>query len=150
MSDKGKAKNIVIGDPRILNISQGGIARKAPDKKTSKCGGARGQAQLSTRARLADSSIMDCPTPARGRSGDHADGSADLSGQSVQRHQPPHKAKKETQGQSTYNAHGRLVKAGPTFDQLLSKTWSTGHPLKQSCRIKRSERRHNKLRLFLL
>lgn len=25
------------------------------------------------------------------------------------------------QGQSTCNAHGRLVKAGPTFDQLLSK-----------------------------
>jgi hypothetical protein len=25
------------------------------------------------------------------------------------------------QGQSTCNAHGRLVKVGPTFDQLLSK-----------------------------
>jgi hypothetical protein len=31
------------------------------------------------------------------------------------------KQKKVTQGQSTNNAHGRLVKANPTFNQLLSK-----------------------------
>jgi hypothetical protein len=31
------------------------------------------------------------------------------------------KKKKGTQGQSKHNAHGRLVKAGPTFDQLLAK-----------------------------
>jgi hypothetical protein len=36
MADKGNDKNIVIGDPRTLNISQGGIARKALDKKTNK------------------------------------------------------------------------------------------------------------------
>jgi hypothetical protein len=36
MADKGKGENIVIGDPRTSNISQGGIARKAPDKKTNK------------------------------------------------------------------------------------------------------------------
>jgi hypothetical protein len=64
MFDKGKGKNIIIGDPRTSNISQGGIARKAPDMNTSKCGGARGHAQLSVRARLTYSSIADCPTPA--------------------------------------------------------------------------------------
>jgi hypothetical protein len=55
-----------------------------------------------------------------GRSGAQKDGLADSARQSAhgQRRQRPHKARKETQGQST---HGRLVKAGPTFDQLLSK-----------------------------
>jgi hypothetical protein len=59
------------------------------------------------------------------------------------------------QGQST---HGRLVNAGPTFDQLLSKyaskkailcdrpTKKPWSPLKQ----KRSERRRNKPHLFIM
>jgi hypothetical protein len=34
MVDKDKGKSIFIGDPRTLNILQGRIARKAPDKKT--------------------------------------------------------------------------------------------------------------------
>ena len=42
MADKGKGESIVIGDPHTSNISQGGIARKAPDKKTNKSRGARG------------------------------------------------------------------------------------------------------------
>jgi hypothetical protein len=43
MVDKGKGKSIVIGDPHTSSISQGGIARKALDKKTNKSGGARGR-----------------------------------------------------------------------------------------------------------
>jgi hypothetical protein len=39
VADKGKSKNIVIGDPLTSNISQEEIARKAPDKKTNKSGG---------------------------------------------------------------------------------------------------------------
>jgi hypothetical protein len=39
---KGKGENIVIYDPHTSNISQEEIARKAPDKKTSKSGGAGG------------------------------------------------------------------------------------------------------------
>jgi hypothetical protein len=31
VANKGKSKNIIIGDPRTSNISQGGIVRKAPD-----------------------------------------------------------------------------------------------------------------------
>jgi hypothetical protein len=36
VADKGKGKNIVIGDSRMSNISQEEIARKAPDRKTNK------------------------------------------------------------------------------------------------------------------
>jgi hypothetical protein len=42
MADKGKGKSIVIGDHHTSNISQGGIARKAPDKKTNKSRGTEG------------------------------------------------------------------------------------------------------------
>jgi hypothetical protein len=42
VADKGKGENIVISDPRTSNISQEKIARKAPDKKTSKSGGTGG------------------------------------------------------------------------------------------------------------
>ena len=45
VADKGKGKKIGIGDPHTSNISQGGIARKAPDRKTNKSGGVGGQAQ---------------------------------------------------------------------------------------------------------
>jgi hypothetical protein len=43
MADKGKGKSNVLGDPRTSNISQGGIARKAPDKKTNKSEGTGGR-----------------------------------------------------------------------------------------------------------
>jgi hypothetical protein len=118
VADKDKDKNIVIGDPHTSNISQEEIARKAPHRRTNKSGGARGHAQSSSQAKLPDSSIADYPTPLCGRFGAHTDGPADSAGQSAhgQRRQPPHKARKETQGQST---HSRLVKADPSFDQLL-------------------------------
>jgi hypothetical protein len=38
--DKGKGKNVIIDDPRTSNISQGGSAWKASDRKTNKSGGA--------------------------------------------------------------------------------------------------------------
>jgi hypothetical protein len=40
VADKGKDKNIIIGDPRTSNITQEEIARKAPDRNTNKCEGA--------------------------------------------------------------------------------------------------------------
>jgi hypothetical protein len=99
------------------------LPRKASDKKTNKSGGAEGHTQLRSRARQPDPSIADGPTPTCGRSGAHIDGPADSARQSAhgQRRQRPHKARKETQGQSQHDAHGRLVKDGPTFDQLLAK-----------------------------
>jgi hypothetical protein len=51
MADKGKGKDIIIGDPRISNISQNKINQKAPDEKAKRCGGIGGQAQLISRAR---------------------------------------------------------------------------------------------------
>jgi hypothetical protein len=44
VANKSKGKNIIIGDPRTSNISQGGIDQKASDKMTNKSGGVRGQA----------------------------------------------------------------------------------------------------------
>jgi hypothetical protein len=66
-----------------------------------------------------------------------------------------HKIRKETQEQST---HGRLVKADPTFDQLLSKYASKkvvlgDRPTKKPrspAKTKRPERRRNKHRLFIV
>jgi hypothetical protein len=62
VADKGKGKNVLIGDPHTSNISQE-IARKALDKKTNKSGGTRGQTQLRSRARQPNPSIADGPTP---------------------------------------------------------------------------------------
>jgi hypothetical protein len=123
VADKGTNKNTIIGNLRTSNISQERIARKAPDRKTNKFGATEGQAQPSSRAKLLDSSITDCPVPWCGRYGAHANGPADSAGQFAHGHrrQPPHKARKETQRQSQHDAHGRLVKASPTFNQLLAK-----------------------------
>jgi hypothetical protein len=66
VANKCKGKNIVVGDPCTSNISQGGIAQKALDRKTNKSGGTVEQAQSSSRANLPDSSITDGPTPACG------------------------------------------------------------------------------------
>jgi hypothetical protein len=63
VADKGKDKNTIIGDLRTSNISQEGIARKALDRKTNKSGGTGGRAQPSSREKLLDSSISDCPAP---------------------------------------------------------------------------------------
>jgi hypothetical protein len=41
MADKGKG--IIIGDPRMSNISQKLVARKAPDEKAKKSEGAKGR-----------------------------------------------------------------------------------------------------------
>jgi hypothetical protein len=41
--DKGKGKNIIIGDPRAPNLTHGVVTRKAPHKrKANKTGGAKG------------------------------------------------------------------------------------------------------------
>jgi hypothetical protein len=43
VADKGKGKNIIIGDPRMSSISQEEIARKTLDKNTNKYGGTGGR-----------------------------------------------------------------------------------------------------------
>jgi hypothetical protein len=69
MADKGKGKGIIIGDPRMSNISQKEIARKALDEKAKKSEGIGGQAQLISQARQPGPSIADGPAPTCGRSG---------------------------------------------------------------------------------
>jgi hypothetical protein len=161
MADKGKSKDIIIGNPRMSNISQKEIARKAPDKKAKKSRGTGGQAQLMSQARQPDLSITDGLTPTCGRSGAQTDGPTNSAGQSAygQRRQPPHKAfkRKETQGQSTY---GRLIKADPIFDRLLSKNTSKKTVLRdrstkkpqspaKTKRANKTVKRRHKHRLFI-
>jgi hypothetical protein len=43
VADKGEYENTIIGDLCMSNISQEGIARKTPDKKTNKSGGTEGR-----------------------------------------------------------------------------------------------------------
>jgi hypothetical protein len=116
IADKGKSKDILIGNPRMSNISQKEIARKAPDDKAKKSGGPEGQAQLMSQAQQSGLSITDGLAHTCGRFGAQTDGPANSAGLSAygQRRQPPHKALKgkEMQGQN------------PTFDELLSKDTS--------------------------
>jgi hypothetical protein len=139
--DKGKGKNIVIIDPRTSNISQEEIARKAPDKETSKSRGARGHTQLRSRAQQPDPSITDGPIPTRGRSGAQTDGTADSVRQSAhgQRRQCPHKARKQTQGQSQLDAHGQLVKAKYAGKKVVLHDRSTKNP-RSPTKTKRSSK----------
>jgi hypothetical protein len=157
MADKGKGKGFIIGDPRISNISQKEITQKAQDEKTKMSGGIGGQAQLMSRTRQPGSSIANGPTPTCGRSGAQTDDLANSAGQSTcdRRRQPLHKARKETQGQSTY---GRLIKAYPIFNQLLSKNASkktvprdrsTKKP-RSPAETKQPKRRRNKHHLFII
>jgi hypothetical protein len=48
-ADKGKVKNIIIGDPRMPNLSRRVVNRKTLDKR--KTGGVGGQARSDTRSR---------------------------------------------------------------------------------------------------
>jgi hypothetical protein len=125
MANKGKSKYIIIGNPRMSNISQKEIARKASDDKAKNSRGIGGQTQLMSQARQLGLSITDGLAHTCGRFGTQTDGPTNSARQSAygQRRQPPHKALKgkETQCQSTY---GRLIKADPTFDQLLCKNTS--------------------------
>jgi hypothetical protein len=75
VADKDKGKNIVIGDPRTSNISQGGVARKAPDRKTNKSGGTGGrlnraaeQSFLTQASRTVRHLRADCPANSTGQS----------------------------------------------------------------------------------
>jgi hypothetical protein len=43
MADKGKSKDIIIGNPRMSNISQKEIAQKAPNDKAKKSRGTGGR-----------------------------------------------------------------------------------------------------------
>jgi hypothetical protein len=66
MADKGKDKGIIIGDPRISNISQKEITQKSSDEKAKTSRGVGGQAQLMSQTRQPGPSIADIPAPTCG------------------------------------------------------------------------------------
>jgi hypothetical protein len=135
-ADKGKGKEIVIGNARDADENHKFSCRKVvtettPDggetlKVTITAYGAGGQAR--TKEQEPVLRTPDGPAHRRGRSGTPPDGPENSSGRSgrAQDSQRPRTFKPRrpeigTWKTNTFKAAGRLVKAGPTFDQLLSK-----------------------------
>jgi hypothetical protein len=52
VANRDKDKNIIVGNPRTLEISQGVITQKALAKRTNKTRGVGGQARLANRSKL--------------------------------------------------------------------------------------------------
>jgi hypothetical protein len=109
------------------------VAEKTPDggetlKVTITASSTGGQAQTGRQMREPVLHITDSPPPRRGRSDASPDGLENSSGRSghAQDSQRSHTFKPRrpeigTWKTNTFKAAGRLVKSGPTFDQLLSK-----------------------------
>jgi hypothetical protein len=135
-ANKGKGKEIVIGNARETDENhkiscRKVVAEKTPDggetlKVTIMTSGTGGQARTKEQEHVLR--MPDGPTHRRGRSGTTPNGSEDSSGRSgpTQDSQRPHTFKPRrpeicTWKTNTFKAAGRLVKTGTTFDQLLSK-----------------------------
>jgi hypothetical protein len=135
-ADEGKGKEIVIGNAREASgnhkIScRKVVAEKTPDggetlKVTISTSGTGGQAR--TKEQEPVLRIPDGPTHRREWSGTMPDGPNNSNGRSgpTQDSQRPRTFKPRrpeigTWKTNTFKAVGRLVKSGPTFDQLLSK-----------------------------
>jgi hypothetical protein len=136
IADKGKGKEIVISNAREVDENhkiscRKVVAEKTPDggetlKVTITTSGTGGQAW--TKEQEPVLRTPDSPTRRRERSGTPPDGPENSSGRSghAQDSQRPFTFKPRrpeigTWKTNTFKAAGRLVKTGPTFDQLLSK-----------------------------
>jgi hypothetical protein len=135
-ADKGKGEEIVISNAREADENhkiscRKVVAEKTPDggetlKVTITTSGTRGQTR--TKEQEPVLRIPDGPTHRRSRSGTTPDGPENSSGRSgptqdsqrLRTFKPrrPEIGKWKT---NTFKTAGRLVKIGPTFDQLLSK-----------------------------
>jgi hypothetical protein len=137
-ADKGKDKEIIIGNAREADgnhkIScRKVVAEKTPDggetlKVTITASNAGGQAQTKGQEQEPVLRISDGPTHRRRRSGTTPDDPENSSGRSGHTQDPqrprtfkPRQPEIGTWKTNTFKAAGRLVKSGPTFDQLLSK-----------------------------
>jgi hypothetical protein len=135
-TDKGKDKEIIIGNTREANgnhkIScRKVVSEKNPDgvetlKVTITTSSAGGQAQ--TKEQEPVLRFSDGPMHRHRRSGTTMNGPEIASGRSDHTQDPqrprtfkPRRPKIGTWKTNTFKAVGRLVKSGPTFDQLLSK-----------------------------
>jgi hypothetical protein len=134
--DKGKDKEIIIGNTREADgnhkiFCRKVVAEKTPDggetlKVTITTSSAGGQVQ--TKEQEPVLRISDDPTRRRRRSRTTSDDPENYSGQSDHTQDPqrprtfkPRRPEIGTWKTNTFKAAGQLVKSGPTFDQLLSK-----------------------------
>jgi hypothetical protein len=137
-ADKGKGKEVIIGNARESDgnhkIScRKVVAERTPDggetfKVTITTSGTLGQAQTKGQEQEPVLCISDGPTHRCRRSGTVSDGLENSSGRSGYTQDPqrprtfkPRRPEIGTWKTNTFKAAGRLVKFGPTFDQLLSK-----------------------------
>jgi hypothetical protein len=138
IADKGKGKEVIIGDAREANgnhkIScEKVVLGKTPDggetlKVTIMTSGTGGQTQTKGQEQEPVLRISDGPTHRHRRSGTTPDDPEDSSGRSgytqdLQRLRTfkPRRPEIGTWKTNTFKEASRLVKSGPTFDQLLSK-----------------------------
>jgi hypothetical protein len=137
-ADKGKGKEIVIGNAREADgnhkiFCRKVVAEKTPDggetlKVTITASVTRGQAQTGRLAQEPILRITDGPPSRHRRSETSPDGlktSGGWSGYTQDPQQPrtfkPRRPEIGTWKTNTFKAAGRIVKTGPTFDQLLTK-----------------------------
>jgi hypothetical protein len=137
-ADKGKDKEVIIGNSREADgnnkIScRKVVAEKTPDggetlKVTITNSGTGGQAQTRGYAREPILRIANGPVSSRGRSVALPDGPERSSGRSGNAEEPrrprtfkPRRPEIGTWKTNMFKATDRLVKSSPTFDQLLSK-----------------------------
>jgi hypothetical protein len=137
-ADKGKDKEIIIdntteADGNHKISCRKVVAEETPDgggtlKVTITTSGARGQAQTKGQEKEPVLHISDGLTHRRRLSGTTLDGPENSSGRSGHTQDPqrsctfkPRRPEIGTWKTNTFKAAGRLVKSGPTFDQLLSK-----------------------------
>jgi hypothetical protein len=137
-ADKGKDKEVIIGNAREADGNNKISCRKVVAEKTPNGGetlkvtitnsGTGGQAQTRGHAREPILCIADGPVLRRGRSVTSPDGPERSSGRSGNDEEPRRprtfKLRRPEIGMwktNTFKTTGRLVKSSPTFDQLLSK-----------------------------
>jgi hypothetical protein len=137
-ADKEKDKKVIIGNEREADESNKiscikVVAEKTPDggetlKVTITTSGTGGQVQTKGRVQEPVLRISDGPTHRHRRSGTTLEGPDNSSGQSGNTQDPqrprtfkPRRSDIDTWKTNTFKVAGRLVKSGPTFDQLLSK-----------------------------
>jgi hypothetical protein len=138
MADKGKGKEVIIGDARKADENNKISCRKVVAEKTPNGGetlkvtittsNARGQAQAWNQAPAPILRIVDGPMRRRGRSGTPRDSPNHSSGWSENAQEPrrprtfkPRRPEIGMWKTNTVKVAGRLVRSSPTFDQLLSK-----------------------------
>ena len=137
-ADKGKDKEVIIGNAREADRNNKIACRKVVAEKTPNGGetlkvtitnsGTGGQVQTRGHAQEPILRITDGPVPRRGRSETLPDGPEHSSGRSGNSEEPrrprtfkPRQPEIGTWKTNTFKVASRLVKSSPTFDQLLSK-----------------------------